>query len=152
MITTETTGATIRYTLDGSTPTATTGTVYSTPLTINKTTVLRAAAFKTGYQRAMSTRRPTCFWPTWSAVAHRGGAGRLADRSGQRPGDQLRHGPGHRQRPHVGPAGAVPRLKAIPTISIVTDVSNLFDPTTGIYVNADQTEAGQAGNGRLRWN
>jgi hypothetical protein len=28
-------------------------------------------------------------------------------------------------------------LKDIPTISIVTDITNLFDPATGIYVNAD---------------
>ncbi len=45
-----TAGATIRYTTDGSEPTATTGTVYSIPLNITGTTVIRAAAFKTGYQ------------------------------------------------------------------------------------------------------
>jgi hypothetical protein len=28
-------------------------------------------------------------------------------------------------------------LKAIPTISLVTDIENLFDPSVGIYVNAD---------------
>ena len=28
-------------------------------------------------------------------------------------------------------------LKAIPTMSIVTDLPNLFDPSTGIYVNAN---------------
>ena len=49
-ITTDTPGATIRYTLDGSAPTATTGNVYSAPLTISSTTILRAAAFRTGYQ------------------------------------------------------------------------------------------------------
>ena len=39
-------GTTIRYTTDGSLPTPTHGTVYSDPLTIEKTTLLRAAAFK----------------------------------------------------------------------------------------------------------
>ncbi len=45
-ITCATAGAEIRYTLDGTTPTATTGTVYSAPIAISTTKVLRAAAFK----------------------------------------------------------------------------------------------------------
>jgi len=48
-ITTETPGAEIRYTLNGDPPTATTGTVYTGPITISGTTVIRAAAFKVGY-------------------------------------------------------------------------------------------------------
>jgi len=48
-ITTTTSGAQIRYTLDGSPPTATTGSVYSGPLLIDRTTTLRAAAFKPGW-------------------------------------------------------------------------------------------------------
>jgi hypothetical protein len=45
---TATSGATIRYTLDGSTPTATTGTVYSSPLTISTTTTVKAIAYLSG--------------------------------------------------------------------------------------------------------
>lgn len=41
-------GATIRYTTDGSAPTATTGLLYGAPIPINTTTCLRAAAFVTG--------------------------------------------------------------------------------------------------------
>jgi hypothetical protein len=48
LITTGTEGAEIRYTFDGSEPTATRGTVYSGPLEIKETTILRAAAFKSG--------------------------------------------------------------------------------------------------------
>ncbi|MDA7888500.1 lamin tail domain-containing protein [Akkermansiaceae bacterium] len=48
-ITSATVGAQIRYTLDGSKPTATTGLVYSSPVAISTTTVLRAAAFKAGF-------------------------------------------------------------------------------------------------------
>lgn len=45
---TPTAGATIRYTTDGSEPTESTGTVYSAPIAINSTTVIRAAAFAPG--------------------------------------------------------------------------------------------------------
>ena len=47
-ITSETVDATIRYTLDSSNPTPTSGTVYSAPIQIDGTTVLRAAAFRDG--------------------------------------------------------------------------------------------------------
>jgi hypothetical protein len=43
-----TTGASIRYTTDGSTPTATTGTLYSGALTISATTTVRAIAYQSG--------------------------------------------------------------------------------------------------------
>lgn len=41
-------GAVIRYTTDGHTPTETVGQVYTGPITFNRTTVLRAAAFAPG--------------------------------------------------------------------------------------------------------
>lgn len=48
-ITTATPGASIRYTLDGSLPTETTGTLYAGPINITTTTILRAIAFKSGF-------------------------------------------------------------------------------------------------------
>jgi hypothetical protein len=47
-ITTSTSGASIRYTTDGSTPTASSGTVYSGPVSISSTTTLKAIAYKSG--------------------------------------------------------------------------------------------------------
>jgi hypothetical protein len=47
-ITSATEGASIRYTTDGSRPTARTGLVYTGPIPLETTTVLRAAAFKAG--------------------------------------------------------------------------------------------------------
>ncbi|MEP4078786.1 lamin tail domain-containing protein [Haloferula sp.] len=51
-ITSETPGAEIRYTLDGTKPTSTTGQVYSagSPINISQTTVLRAAAYLDQYE------------------------------------------------------------------------------------------------------
>lgn len=47
-ITTSTSGASIRYTTDGSTPSATVGTVYSGPVSITSSTTLKAIAYGTG--------------------------------------------------------------------------------------------------------
>ena len=47
-LTTDEPGAVIRYTTDYSEPTATNGKVYSTPLAVRRTTVVRAAVFKSG--------------------------------------------------------------------------------------------------------
>lgn len=44
-ISTTTVGATIRYTVDGSTPTSSSGTIYSTPVSISVSTTLKAVAY-----------------------------------------------------------------------------------------------------------
>ena len=48
-ITTKTDGAQIYYTLDGSMPTESKGTLYTNPISVTQTTVIRAAAFKETY-------------------------------------------------------------------------------------------------------
>src|SRR3954468_10882014 len=48
LITCATPGVTIRYTLDGKAPTTNSGTIYSGPILITNTTVVRALAYKTG--------------------------------------------------------------------------------------------------------
>jgi hypothetical protein len=47
-ISTSTSGASIRYTTNGSTPTATTGTVYTSPILVSTTTTVKAIAYKSG--------------------------------------------------------------------------------------------------------
>ena len=49
-LTSATEGAEIRYTLDGSTPSSTSGQVYRNPITISGTRVVRAMAHKSGFQ------------------------------------------------------------------------------------------------------
>ena len=51
-ISTTTGGATIYYTTNGTTPSSTNGTVYSSPLSINATTTLQAIAYETGYSNS----------------------------------------------------------------------------------------------------
>ncbi|MGJ8723783.1 MAG: lamin tail domain-containing protein [Roseibacillus sp.] len=58
-----TTDANIRYTLNGSKPTATTGILYTGPIDISETTVLRAAAFKDGFG-ATNVDTHTYIFPT----------------------------------------------------------------------------------------
>ena len=43
-----TSGATIKYTIDGSTPSASNGITYSTPITLSSTTTIKAVAYKSG--------------------------------------------------------------------------------------------------------
>jgi alpha-tubulin suppressor-like RCC1 family protein len=48
-ITTATTGATIRYTTDGSTPTDTVGTLYTAPVRVARSLTLKAVAYRVGW-------------------------------------------------------------------------------------------------------
>ena len=60
-ISTTTSGATIRYTTDGSTPSETNGIVYSGPLTLSTTTTLKAIAYETGVPDSAVARRAYTF-------------------------------------------------------------------------------------------
>jgi uncharacterized repeat protein (TIGR02543 family) len=51
-ISTTTPGASIRYTTDGSIPTATTGTLYSGPVAVNVSETLKAIAYETGWNNS----------------------------------------------------------------------------------------------------
>jgi hypothetical protein len=133
-MTTATPDATIRYTTDGKPPTATTGTVYTGPLTINKTTTLRAAAFKTDYRPTNVDTETYIF---------------LADvirQSTNPPGFPTSWGSNvvdYGMDPNVVnnslySGTIINDLKAVPTLSIVTDLNNLFG-TSGIYSNPNNT-------------
>jgi len=64
-ISTITSGASIRYTTDGSTPTSTTGTLYSGPVTISAgTTTLKAIAYKSGFTDSAITSGTYTIWLT----------------------------------------------------------------------------------------
>ena len=129
-ISTETPGAQIRYTTDGTAPTAATGLVYTAPLRISKTTTLRAAAFKDGYGPATSGAQTYIYI---DQVIRQKGEGFPAAWGGT-PAD-------YEMDPNVVDAPAYrdtirDDLKTIPSLSIAMDVNDLFGPQ-GIYANPE---------------
>lgn len=138
-ISTLTPGTTIRYTTDGSLPTETTGSIYTGPLTISGTTVLRAAAFKTGYE---PTNVDTQTYIFTSDVITQSPAGQppAGWPTGPINGQVLDYGMDpdivNNANPAIGGSAAVQNaLKAVSSLSIVTEQANLTDPATGILVN-----------------
>ncbi len=77
-ITTATLGASIRYTTDGSTPTATTGTLYAGPVAVAETLVLRAAAFQAGWTTSPVTTGQYVIGPAVTAPVFTPGPGSYA--------------------------------------------------------------------------
>ncbi len=133
-ITTPTPGATIRYTLDGSDPTATTGTVYSGPISISQTRTLRAAAFLDGYQPSNIDTQTYLFLADIITQSEATPPGWPADGT---INNDISYGmdPEIVNNPTWSPQMQA-ALTQIPSLSLVTPLSNLFDPSTGIYVNA----------------
>ncbi|MFW6161242.1 MAG: CotH kinase family protein, partial [Planctomycetota bacterium] len=134
-LTSDTDGATIRYTTDGATPSATAGDVYQSPIPIDTTTVVRAVAVKDGFV-ASGVETHTYLFAADVATQGNSPAGYPSEwknDSGWLPAD-------YEMDPEIAQAAAYAdvlddALLAIPTISLVTDVEHLFDPHTGIYMN-----------------
>ena len=53
LVSTTTAGATIRYTLDGTNPSQTVGTIYTDPIAIDQTTTIKAIAYLAGYNNSL---------------------------------------------------------------------------------------------------
>jgi hypothetical protein len=127
----------IRYTTDGSTPTAQKGAAYSSPITIKRTTPVRAVA----YDKSGASEVVTHTYIFLSQVRRQGNAPKgfpkvfaADDGYGPYPAD-YEMDPEIVDNPRY--SGQINKaLTSIPTMSITTDLSNLFKPTTGIYSNA----------------
>ncbi|MDF7798496.1 lamin tail domain-containing protein [Pontiellaceae bacterium B1224] len=135
--------AAIYYTTDATEPSEENGTLYTGPITISKTTVLRATATKAGY---MSSDIDTQTYFFLDDIIAQG-----TDVSGLDP--EFPSGSVNGQGFDYGMDTDITQsstyssqiegaLLAIPSISIVTDPDNLFSPSSGIYVNA--SEGGEA--------
>ncbi|MDT8304022.1 MAG: chitobiase/beta-hexosaminidase C-terminal domain-containing protein, partial [Sedimentisphaerales bacterium] len=143
-IATETKGALIYYTLDGTEPFNTAsagrsrmGITYTGPILISGTTCVRAVAVKPGWKSSDIKTRTYIFLDDvikQSSSSRELGAGWP---TGSVNGQDIDYGMDPdvvndvRYRDKIKDA-----LLAIPTISLVTDLNNLFDSSEGIYVNA----------------
>ncbi|MDH4239774.1 MAG: lamin tail domain-containing protein, partial [Phycisphaerae bacterium] len=139
-LSTATNGAEIRYTTDGSRPTATHGNIYSSPLPISHTTTLRAVAVKPGFLDSDVKTHTYIFISdviTQSPNGETPGPGWPAQ--GYFNGQLIDYGmdPDVVNDPRY--SGVIDdALLAIPSFSLVTDLANMFDPGIGIWVNAGQ--------------
>jgi hypothetical protein len=143
-LSTSTPGASIRYTTDGSTPSATHGTLYTGPVIISGTTVLRSIAYLEGWE---SSTVDTHTYLVLDDVLVQSPAGQVPgpgwptpDSNGRVNGQRIDYGMDpeivNHADPQLGGSAQVrAALAAIPSVSIVTDATNLFDSATGIYVN-----------------
>ena len=134
---TETVGASIYYTTDGSTPTNTNGTLYTTPVVISSTTNLRAVSVLNNYlsdfDRTYSYLFVDDILDQTAATAEAAG---FPDEDNRPNGGSLDYGIDPEVLTIEGREAVANALQSISSISITTDVDNLFDPDTGIYVNA----------------
>lgn len=136
-ITTPTAGATIRYTLDASTPTETNGITYSGPITISRTTTLRARAFLTNYQPTNTDTQTYLFLSDVLTQIYPSTPPTGWPVSGVN-GQTLRYGWNTTLKAQYTNQQILDGLQQIPTVSIVTDQANLTNATTGIYVNSSE--------------
>ncbi len=138
-ITTATAGAEIRYTLDGSAPTASTGLVYNpaSPPLITTTTNLRAAAFKTGFTPSNVDTQTYIFLDD---VLQQDGAGLPPHATWGQFGPDWAMDPDVVNNPLY--SGTIKDdLQAVPTMSIAMPWATLFGGGgQGIYISGKSVE------------
>ncbi len=133
---TDTAGATIRYTLDGTAPTDATGLVYSAPIAVNKTTVVRAATVKAGYLISPVTTASYIF----TADVVRQSPNGETPAGGWPTPPQEAYGLDYGMDPEVVDSPLYRDtiqndLRSIPTLSLVCDLKDLYDADTGIWAH-----------------
>ncbi|MFH1719707.1 MAG: lamin tail domain-containing protein, partial [Planctomycetota bacterium] len=139
---TETEDAVIYYTLDGSEPYQwggrfMTGSVYQGPISIGRTTCLRAKAIRAGWKPSETETHTYIFLADVIRQSVSGAAPGLGWPAGSVNGQAIDYG----MDPDVTNDARYRDLMddamlAVPTISVVTELASLFDPATGIYVHA----------------
>ncbi len=131
-------GATIRYTTDGTEPTAVNGQDYIGPIHIAQTTVLRAAAFQSGLlpsttvthsflfldQVLQQPNTPPGYPSTWGTFG-----------TFTAPGD-YEMDPEIVNDPVYGPQ-LLAALRSLPAVSVAMSEDDLFGPANGIYTHPE---------------
>lgn len=134
ILSTATPSASVYYTLDGSTPTASNGFAVTSgsSIEVSQTTVIRALAIHDGWASSPVETRSYLF------------AAEIANRSEATPAGWPSDNSINDMRAHYGMdtdlgngerVAVEVALTAIPSISLTTDLDNLFDPETGIWAN-----------------
>jgi len=151
-ITNATPGAVIRYTLDGSVPTAANGMTYTAPIRIASTAMVRAFAYKAGFEPAnVDTHsyifandvavQPSSAPPSYPAswTDYTSGGTYTADYgmidSVTQSANYARAAGNASYSAAQARAALANSIKALPAISIVMDKADLFDPARGIYLH-----------------
>lgn len=132
-ITSATATASIYWTTNGSIPSPTNGTLYTAPISITGTRLLRAAAFLNNYVPAVPDAQSYIFL---SQVRQQPGnpPGYPTTWQGNYPADYGMD-PNVVNSPNYG-ATISNDLRSIPTLSLVSDHDSFWHPSTGIYVDA----------------
>jgi hypothetical protein len=139
-LSTATSGCTIRYTTNGSRPTATNGSVYSGAIAISTTTVIRAAAFRTDYIPTAIASRSYIF-P--AAVVTQRARANGTPRPQPWTGSDFNRGQSWLTTAvnsgvvnTYGSDNVIAGLRDLPSLSLIGDPKELFDRNQGIMANA----------------
>ncbi len=134
-------GSIVVYTTNGSTPAVngnlvpTNGTLYAGPINVSATTTLRAMAFQADYKPSFIASSTYLFV---NDVINQSPSGQTPP--GFAPdntnGQQMDYGIDPDIIALYGAEAVKNSLLSLPAISITTDLANLFNTSTGIYVNA----------------
>ena len=136
-LSTATPNATIRYTTDASTPTETHGTLYTGPIAVNATRMIRARAFLAGNMPSpVGTNTYLFVSDVANGPSYPAGTAPSGWPAGNVNGQTFRYGWNASLKPQYTTQQLANGLQQIPSISIVTDQANLTDASNGIYVNA----------------
>jgi hypothetical protein len=127
---------TLTYTTNNKAPKATSPVFPQAGLVVQPDTILRVAAFQTGF--APSTETDATFLSMAGVLGQTPATPAGWPASGVANGQTFVYGFDQTQVAANGSAISS-ALTSIPTLSIVTDQKDLTDPATGIYVNAAQT-------------
>jgi hypothetical protein len=135
-ITSDTPEAAIYYSFDSSEPGPTKGMLYTGPITITNSTVVRARAFKTGLRPTDIDTQSYLFLDDVIYQAPTGAAPPYFPASWGN--NRVDYGMDPNVISKYTLAQWREALTQIPSISLVTEMANLFDPSIGIYANALQ--------------